>query len=349
MGRAASARDAAPVAEWIALNSIAPHAGPVMPRRAYDLPPLTALAAFEAAARHGSIKLAATELNVTPGAVSRQVRALEAELGCALFTRVHRGIEPTEAGTQLAETLAAGFARAGDVCRRLRAQGQAPRLTVGATTAFAGFWLIPRIGGFWQRHPEITVDHAVSDEPHGLRNGGLASGGVDLAFRYGPGNWVGLDSVRLFGDSLTPVCAPSFAAERGVLHLSDLPDLPRLGLRGVDPGWIDWDAWFAWAGLDQTGQPGTRERGVNNYTVLIQAVRDGQGIGLGWRRLVQPLIDSGDLMTPVAAEMPAPGAHYLVRDAARQPSLAMRHFTDWLTEEAVTRELSATVFDDFPT
>jgi DNA-binding transcriptional LysR family regulator len=315
-----------------------------MSRRAYDLPPLTALAAFEAAARHASIKRAAAELNVTPGAVSRQVRALEEDLGCVLFTRVHRGIEPTEAGTQLAETLAAGFARTGDVCRRLRAQGQAPRLTVGATTAFAGFWLIPRIGGFWQRHPEITVDHAVSDEPPGL-----ASGGVDLAFRYGHGEWPGLHAVRLFGDSLVPVCAPNFAAERGVLRLEDVPDLPRLGLRGVDPGWIDWDAWFAWTGLPPAGDSARRERGVNNYTVLIQAVRDGQGLGLGWRRLVQPLIDSGDLVTPIGAEMPAPGAHYLVRDAARQPSPAMRVFADWLTGEAASRELSATVYDDFPT
>lgn len=315
-----------------------------MSRRAYDLPPLTALAAFEAAARHGSIKRAATELNVTPGAVSRQVRALEFDLGCPLFIRVHRGIELTEAGMQLAETLAAGFTRTGDVCRRLRMQGQVPRLTVGATTAFAGFWLIPRIGGFWQRHPEITVDHAVSDEPPGL-----ASGGVDLAFRYGSGNWPGVEAVRLFGDSLVPVCAPSFAAEQGVLQVTDLPRLPRLGLRGVDPGWIDWEAWFAWAGLTPVEEGAGRERGVNNYTVLIQAVRDGQGVGLGWRRLIQPLIDSGDLVTPIAAEMPAPGAHYLVRDAGRQPTPAMHHFTEWLTREAVSRELSATVFDDFPT
>ncbi|MDF1747580.1 MAG: LysR substrate-binding domain-containing protein [Alphaproteobacteria bacterium] len=300
-----------------------------MARRPYDLPPMTTLAAFEAAARHCSMKTAASELNVTPGAVSRQVKALEEELGRALFVRVHRGLELTPEGAELAETLALGFARAADVCRRLRSQTDAPSLTVGATTAFAGYWLIPRIGSFWQRHPEVTVNHAISDDPIDLRRSD-----IDLALRYGDGAWRGIHATRLFGDRLTPVCSPDFAARHPDTKLEDLPQLALLRMTGVDASWIDWDAWFAWAGLPVTDLP-RRGRSLNNYTVVLQAARGGQGVALGWERLVSPMLDSGELVRLVNHAMPSPGAHYVIWDETRTPSRPMVQFCDWLQDQAL--------------
>ncbi|MEQ8828923.1 MAG: LysR substrate-binding domain-containing protein [Alphaproteobacteria bacterium] len=293
-------------------------------RRPYDLPPLTTLAAFEAAARHGSMKDAAAELNVTPGAVSRQVKALEGELRRPLFVRVHRGIELTLDGAELSEALARGFTHVADVCRRIRDATDGPSLTIGATTAFAGFWLIPRIGAFWQDHPEITVNHAVSDDPIDLRRGP-----VDLALRYGLSDWPGTDRIKLFGDRLFPVCSPAFKAAHAGVRAGDLSRLPLLRLKGVDPAWIDWDSFLAWAGLGPIERP-KGGRSLNNYTVVIQAARDGQGVALGWERLVGPMIESGELVRLTDLAMPAPGAHYLAWSADRVVTPAMAAFRDWV-------------------
>lgn len=295
-----------------------------MSRRPYDLPPLTALAAFEAAARRGSMKLAAADLNVTPGAVSRQVKALEDDLGRPLFTRIHRGVELTEEGRDLADALAQGFARVADSCRRLRSLSGFDSVTVAATTAFAGFWLIPRVGAFWQAHPEITVNHAISDERIEFRRGD-----IDMALRYGDGDWRGESALRLFGDRLYPVCAPSFLRARGAIAASDLTRLPLLRISGVDPAWIDWDRFLEWAGLPEPGSDSGGRR-LNNYTVLIQACRDGQGVALGWHRLIAPLVARGDLVRVTDLAMTAPGAHYVTWDANRSLSPAMTALRDWL-------------------
>lgn len=299
-------------------------------RRPYDLPPLTALAAFEAAARTGSMKAAAEELNVTSGAVSRQVKALEAEIGLALFQRVHRGLNLTAEGAELAEVLAQGFAGASAVCARLRRAGEGPSLTVGATTAFAGFWLIPRMGTFWQSHPGILVNHAVSDDPLDLRRGE-----ADMAVRYGSGDWPGLAVETLFEDRLFPVCAPGLVPEGEApasLPPAALIDFPLLRMTGVDPDWTDWPGFFEWAGI-APGEGLRKGRSLNNYTVVVQAARDGQGIALGWESLVTPLLQAGELVRVTDLVMPSAGAHYLTWPADRRLSPAMIAFRDWIRDQ----------------
>jgi LysR family glycine cleavage system transcriptional activator len=293
-----------------------------MPPRPYDLPSLTTLAAFEAAARHASVKRAARELNVTPGAVSRQVKALETDLGVMLFTRVHRGLELTAEGMELAGVLGRGFAQAAETCRRLREKGDTPSLTLGASTAVAGLWLIPRIGRFWREHPEITVNHVISDEPADMRRGD-----VDLWIRYGQGPWRGETAVRLFGDRLFPVCGPGFAREHAAVTPEELPALPLLRLKGVDPGWPDWEDWLDWAGVRHGPLTG---RSVNNYTILVQAARDDQGVALGWERLVRPLLERGVLTRLTDLAFDSPAAYFLTWPEDRTPSPAMELFRDWL-------------------
>ena len=199
-----------------------------MARGFYDLPSLTSLAVFEATARHMSMKSAAEELNVTPGAVSRQIKALEQDIGAPLFVRVHRGIELTGAGEELAGVLAQAFGRTADVFRRVRSREDQVSVTIGATTAFASLWLMPRIGEFWRRRPEITINHMISDSPPEMRRPE-----VDLRIRYGNGDWPGEVGERLFGDRIYPVCGPAFAAEHPV-DVDGLSALPLLHVVDAD-------------------------------------------------------------------------------------------------------------------
>lgn len=129
----------------------------------YDFASMTALICFEAAARHGSFKLAAQEMNVTPAAVSHQIKALERDLGCALFHRRHRGVELTEKGALLLVTLQRGFEAISGAVGRLRDRPDAVDVTIRATTAVSALWLTPKITAFWRAEPAITVSQIVSD------------------------------------------------------------------------------------------------------------------------------------------------------------------------------------------
>src|SRR6516162_3013290 len=133
-----------------------------MVRRYYDLPSLTALAVFEASARHLSFKLAAAELNVTPGAVSKQIKAIEDELGVPLFVRRGTGVSLTSAGEDLYGVLSSSFSRAAEVVRTIKRGDRSKNVTIACTDALATMWLIPRMADFWERFPEVTVDDTIS-------------------------------------------------------------------------------------------------------------------------------------------------------------------------------------------
>ncbi len=298
----------------------------ILARRPFDLPPLTALLAFEAAARNGSVKDAAAELNVTPGAVSRQIRTVEDELATPLFTRVHRGIELTPEGADLSASISRGLADMSVVCQRIRQRPGSPHLTIAATTAFAGMWLIPRMGTFWRLHPTITVNHLISDElPSPYRSD------IDLAIVYGNGAFSGFSCMKLYNDRLYPVCSPEFAQKHPARTGRELLNCPLLRMKSGVVSWIDWESFFEWTGLEDPGYSGLS---MNNYTVAIQAARDGQGVALGWDRFVRDLIDTGDLVRLTDLEMPAPGAQYIVWPEGRSTDHAAEIFRDWLIQQA---------------
>lgn len=301
-----------------------------MVRRYYDLPSLTALAAFEAAARHLSLKRAAEELNVTPGAVSRQVKALEADAGCALFLRRPRGVELTEEGEALYATLGRSFGQIAETYHRLQSTARTLSVTIGATTAFASMWLMPRLGAFWRAHQDITMNHAISDNPKELR-----TAAVDLRIRYGDGVWPDETSLLLFGDYLYPVCGPAFAAEAEVSKPEDLLALPLLRLSGVDTNWTDWEEWLRRAGV--AGKPRSG-RSFTNYVIALQAAQDDQGVALGWHSLVAPLVAEGKLSRLGDVEIPAPGAFYVTWNASRDLSPEAVALRDWLVAQAPTKQ-----------
>jgi LysR family glycine cleavage system transcriptional activator len=299
-----------------------------MVRRYYNLPSLTSLAAFEASARHLSFKDAARELNVTPGAVSRQIKLLEEEAGTLLFKRVHRGVQLAAAGEDLRAVLSQSFTRSAQVFEAIRNQNRAPAVTVGATTAFASMWLMPRLGSFWRAHEEITVNHQISDTAEDLRHPG-----IDLRIRYGGGRWSGESVEKLFGDVIYPVSGPDFALRHGDADRDGFDGLPLLRLHGVDPEWLDWDEWLARAGLAAAAGGSHR---FNNYIITLQAARDNQGVALGWHSLVKPLVDSGKLVRFTDVQIDAPGAFYATWDANRPLGAAAVTLRDWLVGQAAT-------------
>ncbi|MDJ0778436.1 MAG: LysR substrate-binding domain-containing protein [Gammaproteobacteria bacterium] len=308
-----------------------------MARRYYQLPNLTSLNVFDACARHGSLTAAAGELGVTLGAVSRQVKALETELNCVLFTRRPRGVELTAQGRDLFQVLANGFQQIGKVCQELRSRGQRRDVTVAATTAFASLWLMPRLGDFWRRHRDINLNHAISDNPD---DPGFAA--ADIRLRYGDGRWRGECAVELFGDRIYPVCGIEFAQRHALTEAAQLLELPLLRLDSLDPAWIGWGAWFAQWGCDFSQ---ARFRRFNNYVVALQAAEENQGVALGWHSQVEGLIERGKLVRLGDLEIDAPGGYYLTWDENRELSPAAVNLRDWLLQAgaAATPNPSAAV------
>ncbi len=292
-----------------------------MARRYYDLPPLTTLATFEAAARHLSFKNAALELNVTPGAVSHQIKALEGELGLALFDRRHRGVELTETGHKLFISLEKSFSDISGTLSRLRQSSDPGVVSIAATTAVSSLWLTPLIIRFWKERGDVPINQIVSDNPR------RPIKGMDLRIRYGqdpdPDKW----QTRLFRDHLVPVCAPAVAKGAAHLSLEQLAQRPLIHLDADDTSWTTWRRWFSELGYHGEIATGMR---VNNYTIALQAARDGAGIVLGWQNLIRPLLANHSLVPFGPHTLEAPEGFYVVsapRDALSENAIALR---DWL-------------------
>lgn len=293
-----------------------------MVRRYYSLPSLSALAAFEAAARHRSLTKAAEELNVTTGAVSRSVRTLEEELGSPLFVRRHRTVELTHEGETLAVALRESFERMAVTFRQIKSFGRKANVTIGSTMAMAYLWLMPRMGAFWNSNPDIVVDHVISDHPHGLDRPD-----VDLRIRYGDGDWPDEQSAKLYDDRIFPVASPAFAKAYPVRSVVDLTQLQLLSIEGIDLTWTTWSEF-----LNAVHHPnrGINVRRFNSYVIALQAARSGQGVALGWESLVAPLIEAGNLVRVSDAEIAAPQSYFVTWSARRPLSPYAAMLRDWL-------------------
>lgn len=293
-----------------------------MVRRYYSLPSLNALAAFEAAARHLSLTKAADELNVTPGAVSKQVRMLEEELGNPLFLRRHRSIELTREGETMAAALREGFERISSTFRQVKASGGQASVTIGSTMAMAHLWLIPRMSVFWSTHQDITVDHVISDHPHGLDRPD-----IDLRLRYGNGEWPDEVSAKLYDDRILPLVSPGFAREHPVATIEELAKLQLLSVEGIEWDWTTWADFFEELGHRHTA---LNIRRFNSHVIALQAARSGQGVVLGWASQAAPLLESGDLVPLGTAEIVAPQSYFVTWSVRRPLSREAAILRDWL-------------------
>jgi LysR family transcriptional regulator, glycine cleavage system transcriptional activator len=291
------------------------------------LPPLNALVAFEASARHLSFTRAAEELGVSREAVSRQIRNLEDHLGLALFRRRHRALDLTPAGQALAaqarESLDA-IARAADGLQRRR---RPTKLTVTATIALATFWLTPRLPRFRAAHPGAEIRVVVADMAPDL-----AAEGIDVGLRYGDGRWPGLTARRLFACRSFPVCAPAYLAAGPPIKVpADLVAHTLLNLDGAPHAPEDWRWW-----LDGAVPPGARLNilGFDSYANVIQAACEGQGVALGFGGIIDGLLARSDLVRPIPDSRDPGRAVYLVAPAGQALSPLARRFHDWVLAEA---------------
>lgn len=287
-------------------------------RRPYDLSSMTALTCFEAAARHVSFKLAANELNVTPAAVSHQVKALELDLGCSLFRRLHRGVELTEKGAFLLIAIQRGLEGMSDAVSHLRERRDAVDVTIRTTTAVSALWLTPRMSAFWKIHPKITVSQTVSDVPDRFSR-------HDLNILYAAPGDDGREWRQLFHDRIIAVSTKRFRDDFGITDLYGLGVAPLLHMYSEDNDWTGWNQWFA-----ALGQPAPRGRGlfVNNYMIALQAAQDDAGALLGWDGLIGDLLADGRLVKLVEDSVPSPVAFYLTIHP--RASAEARLFADWL-------------------
>ncbi len=295
-----------------------------MSRRHYNLPPLASLSAFEAAARHLSFKVAASELSVTPGAVSHQIKALETELASPLFIRKHRGVELTEDGAALLEALGSSFLKISKILEQIRSGDSDNHVTVGSTTAVAALWLSPSVIRFWQDYPHVKVNQMAEDTYFADRSD------VDFFIRYGKDPNASLPHTKLYRDILTPVCSPELAEELKGASLRDLTEHRLIHLATKHSNWTTWTDWFQALGFNESIQTQAR---VSSYALALQVARKGAGVALGWKRLLKPMLDSGKLVALEDFNIPAPHNFYLVErenDSLSEGALALK---EWLLNE----------------
>jgi len=266
-----------------------------MSRLRRALPPLASLLPFEAAARHESFTRAADELHLTQAAISRQIRALEEDLGVALFVRSHRAVTLSDAGWQLARAISSGLESIATCADRLRSRRGDDDIVVLAEIHVAMYWLIPRLPGFHASHADIRLRVNASTQPLTYTEESF-----DIALQCSArpsGAFVPVFSVP---DAVFPVCSPAVAAEDSIA-LADLQRYPLLHCRD-DPndGWISWDAWLEAVGARASALEGTV---FDNYPVVLQAALMGQGIGLGWGRGIEHLLATGQLVRPTTESL----------------------------------------------
>jgi DNA-binding transcriptional LysR family regulator len=295
-----------------------------MPTLAKRLPNLGALAFFEAAGRLTGFTRAAAELNVTQGAVSRQIRLLEDALGAPLFHRRHKTIELTADGRRLHRTVAMALDQIAEAADAFRAGSPGHGVTIAATSAFASLWLIPRLGRLRAAIPDVEVQVLATDlELHGVADR------FDIGVRYGTGRWPGLTAELLGHTEVFPVCAPSYLAERGPFATPDA--LLRERLLFLDEPrrhWIDWSLWLRGVGV--TGPPPRPALRADSFTVLVNAAVEGQGIALGWRQLVQGHLATGLLVSACETRLRPDHAFHLVTHPEAAPSAERRAVADWI-------------------
>ncbi|HEX8987318.1 MAG TPA: transcriptional regulator GcvA [Rhodocyclaceae bacterium] len=308
-----------------------------------SLPPLKALRAFESAARHLSFQKAATELHVTPAAISHQIKLLEDHLGVTLFRRLTRRIQLTESGQQMLPELTQGFASLLRAIDRVRGDREPAALSICVPPLFASKWLMPRLHSFVADHPDLEIRVSTSMSLVDPRKDALVTSAraaaeheeeIDIAIRFGSGRYPGCRVDKLFDVSFTPLCSPRLLASHPVTEPKDLGQFALLhdDLHHVSDGWANWALWFDAAGIENLA----RKRGPHfSLPILgLDAAADGTGVVLGARELAAIDIEAGRLVAPFPMSVETGAAYYIAscEQAADDPDIAA--FRTWLLREA---------------
>ncbi|MEL6790839.1 MAG: transcriptional regulator GcvA [Pseudomonadota bacterium] len=294
------------------------------------LPPLNALRVFESVARNMSFSKAADELNVTPGAVSQQIKALEAYLGNQIIRRQKRGLLLTDEAQASLPALRDAFAQLADAAEILAQRANSGRLAISVAPSLASKWLVPRLDAFHDRHGDVevwlsadmnVVDFAVDD--------------VDLAIRYGAGDYAGLHVEKLMSETIVPVCSTRLLIGENALktpmdicHHTLLHD----GSTDRDESCPDWPMWLKAAGV--TDIDCRRGPTFNQSSLVIEAAVAGRGIALAKASLALADLEAARLVIPFDMETPTDFAYYIVCPRSKRDNKAVRTFIRWLHGEA---------------
>ncbi len=287
----------------------------------HRLPPLNALRAFEAAARHGSFAAAASELCVTPGAVSRQIQTLEQALRVPLFTRGHRRVSLTEVGARYFTWITGLFAELGRATEAVQAESGRALVRVDCLPTLAMHWLLPRLGSFRRDHPEYEIS---------LRTGLGAvdlSQDFDLAIRRDPAHFAGLAATPLVTERCLPVCSPAFARQHPITDVPDIARVTTIQIRARE------DLWPAWCRAHRLPRTALTDPLVVDQTFFaIQAAEDGIGLAMAPALLVERQLATNRLVTPLGGRTAVSGTYFLLEhDCKPRPGAAA--LRQWLIAE----------------
>lgn len=305
------------------------------------LPPLNALRAFEAAARHLNFSRAADELSVTPGAVSQQIQNLEDYVGAALFKRTPKGLLLTDAAQTALPALREAFDRLAEAASLLTAAVDGRRLTLTAAPSFAAKWLVPRLGKFEQAHPQVDVWLSA-----GMDVVDFASGEIDLAIRYGSGRYPGLEVMRLLSETVIAVASPELLANTPLNDPADLSKHVLLhdGSPDADDSCPDWAMWLAARGIKTVD--GNRGPRFNQSSLVIEAAVNGRGVALAKQTLAQADIDAGRLVAPLQIATAVDFAYYVVHPKTKGRLPQVKAFVSWIQAEAAAHEAALRTLDN---
>lgn len=286
------------------------------------LPSTAALAAFDAVARLGSFSAAAAALDLTPGAVSRQVALLEGRLGVALVVRTNKGIALTDKGRRYAEGV-------GEVIRDIRllslevmTQSSSSTLSLAILPTFGTRWLLPRIPDFVRRNPDVTINFATR-----IGRVDFDAERLDAAIHIGRPDWPGCDCRLLMGETVAPVCSPAYLARNPIASAQALLDMPLLEMASRPDAWRHW---FASAGIDEPYREGMR---FEQFMNVSQACSAGLGIALMPLFLIAAELESGQLVKVFDWTVESQSAYYFVTPLGRTKHPPVIRFSDWLTEQ----------------
>lgn len=293
------------------------------------LPPLYTLIAFEAVARLSSFTQAAGELNLSQGAVGRQLQLLEDYLGCKLLQRGTRKVELTPAGEQYLSEVRSALEQLAGATASLMHWQQDKQVTVACSTALASLWLMPNLSAFRQAQPDLSIRILANDNIQELQ-----AFEFDLGVYYFRQPPKDADAVALFDEHMYAVCSPGYLPA-GPAQPAALLDETLITMDGGQRDWFNWPQWFAAQNI--AWRPAARQLSVTNHHLAVQAALAGQGVALAWGHLIDSYLASGALVMASEAKVTMSGAFYLLLPERRRPKPATRLFADWLASLAVMR------------
>ncbi|MDQ0458179.1 LysR family transcriptional regulator [Rhizobium paknamense] len=288
------------------------------------VPDLTVLQAFECAARHGSFTRAATELNLTQSAVSRQIRTLETQLGVVLFERVRKRVVLSSTGKALLADVAALLAQTEDlVLRAMAAADDRQTLTIATLPTFGNRWLLRRLPDFLKSYPETRLDITCRSEPFDL-----AREDFDLVIHYGQPVWAHAICTYLCSEVILPVASPALLKEFPVTEAADLLHLPLLHLATRPKLWTEWLQTHA--GIEAKAFSGHR---FDQFAMIIEAALNGLGFALLPDYLIEEELSSGRLQVVIDRPISTANGYYIVTPEGKKSSAIARAFETWLLQQ----------------